>query len=83
MLNDIVEVRPLGGYRLYLRFEDGSSASSISLGAFGLRESSPLRDPAGFKRLLALRQHYVGAPGQCRPRWAMRACGTPHPLGTA
>ena len=23
MLRDIVEVRPLGGYRLYLRFEDG------------------------------------------------------------
>ena len=23
MLKDIVEVRPLGGYRLYLRFEDG------------------------------------------------------------
>lgn len=23
MLKDIIEVRPLGGYRLYLRFEDG------------------------------------------------------------
>jgi hypothetical protein len=23
MLKDIVEIRPLGGYRLYLRFEDG------------------------------------------------------------
>ena len=23
MLKDIVEVKPLGGYRLYLRFEDG------------------------------------------------------------
>ena len=23
MFRDIVEVRPLGGYRLYLRFEDG------------------------------------------------------------
>jgi hypothetical protein len=23
MLQDIVEVKPLGGYRLYLRFEDG------------------------------------------------------------
>ena len=24
-MNDVVEVRPLGGYRVYLRFEDGTA----------------------------------------------------------
>ena len=87
MLKDIVEVRPLGGYRLYLRFEDGVAgeldfAGRLRFeGIFATVLASSLRD--GFKRLLALRQHYVGAPEQCRPRWAMRAYGTPHPLGTA
>ena len=87
MLKDIVEVRPLGGYRLYLRFEDGVAGELDFAGrlrfegvfATVLASSCAM----GFKRLLALRQHYVGAPGQCRPRWAMRACGTRHPLGTA
>jgi hypothetical protein len=46
MLKDIVEARALGGYRLYLRFEDGI-AGTIDLapmlsfrGVFG-----PLREP--------------------------------------
>jgi hypothetical protein len=42
MLKDIVEVKPLGGYRLYLRFEDGSRGSWISRVAFGLKGSSRL-----------------------------------------
>jgi hypothetical protein len=49
MLHDIVEVRPLGGHRLLLRFEDGV-AGELDLsdrirfdGVF-----APLRDPAAF-----------------------------------
>jgi len=33
MPSDIVEVRPLGGYRLFLRFDDGA-AGEIDLGLF-------------------------------------------------
>ena len=49
MLKDIVEVRPLGGHRLYLRFEDGVAgeidvADLISFdGVF-----APLRDERRF-----------------------------------
>lgn len=52
MLKDIVEVRPLGGYRLYLRFEDGLAgeldlASRLTFdGVF-----APLRDPAAFAQV--------------------------------
>jgi len=49
MLHDIVEVRPLGGHRLWLRFEDGV-AGELDLshrirfdGVF-----APLQDPAVF-----------------------------------
>ena len=49
MLTDIVEVRPVGGYRLFVRFEDGV-AGEVDLepilrfdGVF-----APLRDPARF-----------------------------------
>jgi hypothetical protein len=49
MLNDIVEARPLGGYRLYLRYADGA-AGEIDLAPLlrftGVFE--PLRDPAYF-----------------------------------
>jgi len=31
MLKDIVEVRPIGGYRLYLRFEDGVAIMLASI----------------------------------------------------
>ena len=52
MLKDIVEVRPLGGYRLYLRFEDGVAgeldfASRLRFeGVF-----APLRDPTVFAQV--------------------------------
>ncbi len=49
MLKDIVEVKPLGGYRLYLRFEDGV-AGELDL-ARRLRFDgvfAPLKDPAFF-----------------------------------
>lgn len=52
MLTDIVEVRPLGGYRLFLRFDDGASGE-IDLesvvrfeGVFAL-----LRDPEMFAQV--------------------------------
>jgi hypothetical protein len=49
MLNDIVEVAHLGGYRLFLRFADGA-AGEIDLGPLlqftGVFE--PLRDPLFF-----------------------------------
>ena len=52
MLKDIVEVRPLGGYRLYLRFEDGV-AGELDF-ADRLRFEgvfAPLRDPAVFAQV--------------------------------
>jgi hypothetical protein len=49
MLNDIVEVRPLGNYRLFLRFADGV-AGEIDLAPFlrftGVFE--PLHEPGYF-----------------------------------
>ena len=52
MLRDIVEARPLGGHRLYLRFEDGV-AGELDLAEFlefrGVFEE--LRDPAAFARV--------------------------------
>ena len=49
MLKDIVEVRPLGGYRLYLRFEDGA-AGEIDLEKIIRFEGvfAPLKDQAEF-----------------------------------
>ena len=52
MLKDIVEVRPVGGYRLYLRFDDGCSGEVdvSSLVSFrGVFE--PLRDAAAFRQV--------------------------------
>jgi len=49
MLKDIVEAKPLGGHRLYLRFEDGV-AGELDF-ARRLRFEgvfAPLRDPAVF-----------------------------------
>ena len=49
MLRDIIEARPLGGHRLFLRFEDGVEGE-LDLGNFlefrGVFEE--LRDPAKF-----------------------------------
>ena len=56
MMVDVVEVRPLGGYRLFLRFEDGVEGEVdvsrlISFdGVFG-----SLRDPARFAEVHLLR----------------------------
>jgi hypothetical protein len=52
MLKDIVEVRPTGGYKLYLRFEDDSDGEvdvSSLVSFHGIFE--PLRDPAEFRRV--------------------------------
>ena len=52
MLKDMIEVRPLGGYRLYLRFEDGLAgeldfANRLRFeGVF-----APLKDPAVFAQV--------------------------------
>ena len=49
MLKDIVDVKPLGEYRLYLRFEDGAEGIvdlAEHLAFRGVFE--PLRDPACF-----------------------------------
>jgi hypothetical protein len=52
MLVDLVEARPLGGYRVYLRFEDGVEAD-LDLGESIRFEGvfAPLRDPARFAEL--------------------------------
>jgi len=49
MLKDIIEVRPLGAHRLYLRFEDGV-AGELDFAARLRFEGvfAPLRDPAAF-----------------------------------
>jgi hypothetical protein len=52
MLKDIVEVRPTGGYKLYLRFEDDSDGEvdvSSLVSFHGIFE--PLRDPTEFRRV--------------------------------
>jgi len=52
MLKDIVEVRPLGGYRVYLRFEDGVEGE-LDLGKTikftGI--FAPLRDETEFAKI--------------------------------
>lgn len=49
MLHDVVEVRALGGYRLYLRFDDGK-AGELDLGSRLTFDGvfAPLRDAAVF-----------------------------------
>lgn len=52
MLTDIVEVKPLGGYRLFLRFDDGA-AGEIDLDSIVRFEGvfAPLRDQAVFAQV--------------------------------
>jgi len=52
MLDDIVEARPLGGYRLYLRYADGTAGEldlALLLQFTGVFE--PLRDPEFFAQV--------------------------------
>ena len=52
MLKDIVEVRPLGGYRLYLRFEDGVAGELDLAGRIRFEGVfAVLRDPALFAQV--------------------------------
>ena len=52
MLKDIVEVKPLGGYRLYLRFEDGVAGELDFAGRLQFEGVfAPLRDPAVFAQV--------------------------------
>jgi Protein of unknown function (DUF2442) len=49
MLKDIVDVKPLGEYRLYLRFEDGAEGIVDLAGCLAFRGVfEPLSDPACF-----------------------------------
>jgi hypothetical protein len=52
MLVDVVDARPLGGYRVHLRFEDGVEAD-LDLGELIRFEGvfAPLREPARFAEL--------------------------------
>lgn len=46
MLKDIVEARPLGGYRIYIRFDDGAEGEVDLSKLVGFRSVfSALRDP--------------------------------------
>ena len=52
MLHDVVEVRPLEGYRVYLRFRDGAEGVvdvALRVPFDGVFE--PLRDPDYFRRV--------------------------------
>ncbi len=52
MLKDIVEVRPLGGHRLYLRFEDGVAGELDLAGRLRFEGVfAPLKDPAVFAQV--------------------------------
>jgi len=52
MLKDIVEVKPLGDYRLYLRFEDGVAGELDFAGRLRFEGVfAPLRDPAVFAQV--------------------------------
>ena len=52
MLHDVVEARPLGGYRVYIRFDDGVSGE-VDLASLMTFEGvfSPLRAPDRFAEL--------------------------------
>ena len=53
MMKDIVEVRPLGGHRLYLRFEDGVAGELDFAGRLRFEGVfAPLRDPSSALRCL-------------------------------
>ncbi len=55
MMVDVVEVRPLGGYRLYLRFEDGVEGEVDVTGIVPFEGVfAPLRDPARFAEVRVL-----------------------------
>ena len=52
MLKDIVEVKPLGDYRLYLRFEDGVAGELDFAGRLRFEGVfAALRDPAVFAQV--------------------------------
>ncbi len=52
MLHDIVEVHPLDGYRLHLRFDDGAEGDvDVSARVRFDGVFTPLRDPAYFRRV--------------------------------
>jgi hypothetical protein len=52
MLKDIVEVKPLGGYRLYLRFEDGVAGELDFAGRLRFDGVfAPLSDPTVFAQV--------------------------------
>ena len=52
MLQDIVDVRPLGRHRLFLRFEDGVSGELDFAGRLRVEGVfAPLRDPALFAQV--------------------------------
>jgi len=57
MLKDIVEVRPLDGYRLYLRFEDGVQGE-VDLGKIIRFDGvfAPLKDRAHFEQVCVNRE---------------------------
>ena len=52
MLADVVEVRPLEGYQLFIRFEDGVQGV-VDVAALVRFEGvfAPLREPAEFRRV--------------------------------
>jgi hypothetical protein len=52
MLKDVVEVRPLDNYRLWLRFEDGAAGEVDVAGLVAFRGVfAPLQDKATFDRV--------------------------------
>ena len=52
MLRDVVEVRPLGGYRLHLRFEDGVEGDLDLAKAIEFKGIfAPLRDEKEFAKV--------------------------------
>lgn len=52
MLKDIVEVKPLGAHRLYLRFEDGVAGELDFAGRLRFEGVfAPLKDPAVFAQV--------------------------------
>ena len=56
MMVDVVEVRPLGGYRLFLRFEDGAEGEVDVSGLISFDGVfASLRDPARFAEVCLLR----------------------------
>jgi len=83
MLKDIVEVRPLGGHRVYVRFEDGVAGEVDFAQRLRFTGGSPPRRILNCSRKSGSRSSWVPSSGPPAPMWIPTACmpSCPEPHG--